>query len=85
MNSYVYEVISVSNQTRLKKYMYAKIRVDIALWYTYKKLHVWKITRMKSYTYEKLHVGIITRIEYWVLIGAFLYTYIFFHGTFDTC
>ena len=39
---------------------------------------------MNSYTYEKLHVWKVTRIEYWVLIGALLYAYRFFHGTFDT-
>ena len=47
--------------------------------------HVWKITRMKSYMYEKLHVWKVTHIEYWALIGALLYTYGFFHGTFDKC
>ena len=39
---------------------------------------------MKSYTYEKLHVWKVTRIEYWAPIGALLYAYRFFHGTFDT-
>ena len=80
MNSYAYQVKRVWKNTCMQNSVY-----DIALWYTYKKLHIWKITRMKSYTYEKLHVGIDTRIEYWVLIGAFLYTYRFFRGTFDTC
>ena len=47
--------------------------------YTYEKLHVWKVT------HEKLHAWKVTRIEYWVLIGALLYAYRFFHGTFDTC
>ena len=60
MNSYVEDFIRVSNQTRLKKYVYVKFRE----WY----LQVWKVTR----------------IEYWVLIGALLYAYRFFHGTFDT-
>ena len=80
MNSYAYQIKRVWKNTCMQNSVY-----DIALWYTYKKLHVWKITRMKSYTYEKLQVGIVTRIKYWVLIGAFLYTYRFFHGTFDTC
>ena len=80
MNSYAYQIKHVWKNTCMQNSVY-----DIALWYMYKKLHVWKITRMKSYTYEKLHVWKITRIEYWVLIGAFLYTYRFFHGTFDMC
>ena len=53
--------------------------------YKYEKWHIWKVTRTKNYTYEKLHVWKVTRIEYWVLIGALLYAYRFFHGTFDTC
>ena len=75
MNSYVEDLIRVSNQTRLKKYVYVKIPWMI--------LH--NDTRIKSYTYEKLHVWKVTRIEYWALIGALLYAYRLFHGTFDTC
>ena len=57
MNSYVEDCIRVSNQTRLKQYVYVKS-------YTYEKLHVWKVTRMKNYTYEKLQV---LNIELWLV------------------
>ena len=98
--SYVYEFIRRRFHTRIKSNAFEKIRVCKIPWmilhndtrvksYTYKKLHVWKVTRMKnytmkSYTYEKLHVWKVTRIEYWALFGALLYTYRFFHRTFDT-
>ena len=84
MISYVEDFISVSNQTRLKKYVYVKFRE----WYCI-IIHVKTVTRMKNYTYEKLHVWKttrikVTRIEYWVLIGALSSAYRFSHGTFDT-
>ena len=75
--SYVYEFIRRRFHARIKSNAFEKIRVCKIPWMI---LH--NDTRIKSYTYEKLHVWKVTRIEYWALIGALLYAYRFFHGTF---
>ena len=53
--------------------------------YTYEKLHVWKITRMKSYTYWILSSDwcIVIRVE--ILSRNFWYVLKFIHVAFYTC
>ena len=84
--SYVYEFIRrrfptcVSNQTRLKKYMYVKFRE----WYCI-MIHVWKVTRMKSYTYWILSSDWCIVIHVYILSRNFWYVLRFIRVTFYTC
>ena len=80
MNSYVEDFLRVSNQTRLKKYMYVKFRE----WYCI-MIHVWKVTRMKSYTYWILSSDWCIVIHVYILSRNFWYVLRFIRVTFYTC
>ena len=53
--------------------------------YTYEKLHVWKITRMKIYTYWILSSDWCIVIHIYIISGNYWYVLRFIRVTFDTC